>query len=65
LGINRRRRDLAPRSVNLRGAVWGDMVDAWLTDDIEALDEIWDDVISGLDSDYDAYSYVTAVGFAA
>jgi hypothetical protein len=60
-----RRRDLAPRSVTLRGNVWDDMVDAWITGDFDTLDEIWDDVINGLDSDYDAYAFVTAVGFAA
>lgn len=60
-----RRRDLAPRSINIRGYVWDDMVDAWLDDDLDMLDTIWDDIINGLDSDYDAYSYVTAVGFAA
>ncbi len=60
-----RRRDLAPRSVTIRGTVWDDIVDAWINDDLDTLDEIWDDIINGLDSDYDAYTFVTAVGFAA
>ncbi|MFC7219296.1 transcriptional regulator [Streptomyces polyrhachis] len=56
------RRALPPRSLNVR-LLWDDMVDAWLTADRTTLDDIWDDIISGLDSQYDAYSYVTAVGF--
>lgn len=41
------------------------MVDAWRDGDEAALDEIWDTITSDLDSAYDAYSYVTAVGFGA
>ncbi|MGP3954038.1 hypothetical protein [Streptomyces sp. 7N604] len=41
------------------------MVDAWLDEDLDVLDEIWDDIINGLDSAYDAYTHVTSVGFGA
>jgi hypothetical protein len=58
-----RRRDIQQRTITVR-YVWNDMVDAWADENEQALDEIWDDIISTLDSDYDAYSYVTAVGFA-
>ncbi|MFE5709620.1 hypothetical protein ACFQ7J_02140 [Streptomyces sp. NPDC056501] len=30
-----------------------------------ALDEIWDDVISDLDSDCNAYAYVSSIGIGA
>ncbi|NGN67623.1 transcriptional regulator [Streptomyces sp. A7024] len=62
--IAQRRRDIPIRSVNVR-LVWDDMVDAWLNEDERTLDEIWDDIICDLDSSWDAYSYVTAVGFGA
>lgn len=29
------------------------------------MDEIWDDVITDLDSDYAAYAYVSSVGIGA
>lgn len=59
-----RRRDIPIRSINVR-LVWDDMIDAWLTEDEQTLDDIWDDIISDLDSSWDAYTYVTAVGFGA
>ncbi|AKH80845.1 hypothetical protein AA958_00175 [Streptomyces sp. CNQ-509] len=59
-----RRRDLSVRDINVR-RVWDDMVDAWRDGDEAALDGIWDTIISDLGSAYDAYSYVTAVGFGA
>ncbi|MFF3598053.1 transcriptional regulator [Kitasatospora indigofera] len=64
-----RRRDISHRAINVRGA-WDDMVDAWdkgPNDPSAArmLDVIWDEVITDLGSDYDAYSYVTHIGFAA
>ncbi|WP_329492652.1 transcriptional regulator [Kitasatospora herbaricolor] len=64
-----RRRDISHRAINVRGA-WDDMVDAWDKGPndpsaAEMLDVIWDEVITDLGSDYDAYSYVTHIGFAA
>ncbi len=64
-----RRRDIAHRAINVRGS-WDDMVDACHKGPgdpgaAEMLDIIWDEVITDLGSDDDAYSYVTHIGFAA
>ncbi|MDH6129921.1 hypothetical protein P3T39_006914 [Kitasatospora sp. GP82] len=56
-------RDIDVRRINLRN-VWEDFVDAWVEDDFRALDEIWDEVLNQLGSDYDSYTYVQHVGFA-
>ncbi|MGW6145851.1 hypothetical protein [Streptomyces sp. NPDC055140] len=45
--------------------MWADMVDAWAAQDAGLMDEIWDDVITDLDSDYAAYAYVSSVGIGA
>ncbi|WND40578.1 hypothetical protein RI578_40520 (plasmid) [Streptomyces sp. BB1-1-1] len=58
------RRDLTNRSITVR-YLWGALVDAWAAQDEDLMDEIWDDVISDLDSDYTAYAYVSAVGIGA
>ncbi len=58
------RRDLAPRSVNVRG-VWDQAVDAWMDDDQDELDAVWDEVLDLIGSDYDGYSYVSSIGWAA
>ncbi|MFJ9924277.1 transcriptional regulator [Streptomyces rubiginosohelvolus] len=58
------RRDLAPRSVNVRG-VWDRAVDAWMDDDQDELDAVWDEVLDLIGSDYDGYSYVSSIGWAA
>ncbi|MGY5001329.1 transcriptional regulator [Streptomyces griseus] len=58
------RRDLAGRSINVRG-VWDRAVDAWLDDDAQELDAIWDRIIEDLGSDYDGYSNVSSIGWAA
>ncbi|MFF9851439.1 hypothetical protein [Streptomyces litmocidini] len=58
------RRDLNARTVTVR-YIWADLVDAWATRDANLVDEIWDDVISDLDSDYNAYAYVSSVGISA
>jgi hypothetical protein len=59
-----RRRDLTPRSVTVR-YVWGDLVRAWGEGDQATMDDIWDTIINDLiGSDYDAYSYVSGVGFS-
>ncbi|MGW1076689.1 hypothetical protein [Streptomyces sp. NPDC002537] len=56
----RKRPNVTERSVRVR-YLWGDMVDAWAVRDLEALDEVWDDVICELDSDYAAYACVTSI----
>ncbi|MFF0559318.1 hypothetical protein ACH4ZU_09700 [Streptomyces sp. NPDC020472] len=58
------RRDLNTRTVTVR-YIWADLVDAWASRDANLVDEIWDDVISDLDSDYNAYAYVSSVGISA
>ncbi|WP_030639215.1 hypothetical protein [Streptomyces rimosus] len=63
-GIAARLRYLTAR-LSVRPRVWDAAVDAWLADDAEALDRIWDDLITDLGSDYDAYSNVSSVGWAA
>ncbi|MEV6332873.1 hypothetical protein [Streptomyces sp. NPDC051909] len=58
------RRPLSDRSITVR-YIWADLVDAWATRNESLIDEIWDDVISDLDSDYNAYAYVSAIGIGA
>ncbi|MFJ2933080.1 hypothetical protein ACIO8G_09925 [Streptomyces sp. NPDC087219] len=60
----RSRPTLNQRSITVR-YIWGDLVDAWATRNEALVDEIWDDVISDLDSDYNAYAYVSSVGIGA
>ncbi len=57
-------RDLAPRSINVRG-VWDRAVDAWMDDDLDELDAVWDEVLDLIGSDYDGYSYVSSIGWSA
>ncbi|MFB7999074.1 hypothetical protein ACFC4G_40455 [Streptomyces sp. NPDC056002] len=52
------------RSITVR-YVWADLVDAWATQDANLMDEIWDDIITDLDSDYAAYAYGSSVGISA
>lgn len=61
---SRRRYNVTERSIQAR-YVWDDAVNAWATGDMDTLDEIWDDLISDLDSDYAAYAYVGAIGIGA
>ncbi|MEU2462517.1 transcriptional regulator [Streptomyces sp. NPDC012473] len=61
---NKHQRDVASRNVNVRG-VWDRAVDAWIDDDFEELDAIWDEIIQDLGSKYDAYSNVSSIGWAA
>ncbi|MGW1013004.1 hypothetical protein ACWD4X_23580 [Streptomyces termitum] len=58
------RRDLNSRTITVR-YIWTDLVEAWSAQDANAVDEIWDDVISDLDSDYNAYAYVSGIGINA
>ncbi|MFF0561525.1 hypothetical protein [Streptomyces sp. NPDC004266] len=60
----RSRPTLQQRSITVR-YIWGDLVDAWASQDADTVDEIWDDVISDLDSDYNAYAHVSSVGIGA
>ncbi|MFJ1804465.1 transcriptional regulator [Streptomyces sp. NPDC088180] len=61
---DRFRRDLSPRSVSVRG-VWDRAVDAWVDDDLDGLDAVWDEILDLIGSDYDGYSYVSSIGWAA
>ncbi|MGW5779896.1 hypothetical protein [Streptomyces sp. NPDC003863] len=60
----RSRPTLQQRSITVR-YIWGDLVDAYAAQDTTTVDEIWDDVISDLDSDYNAYAHVSSVGIGA
>ncbi|RII06898.1 hypothetical protein DSC45_34965 [Streptomyces sp. YIM 130001] len=52
------------RTMNVRN--WDGIVDSWATSDDQGLDDAWTDgVLPDLGSDYGAYEYCTAVGFAA
>ncbi|MFE7302211.1 transcriptional regulator [Streptomyces sp. NPDC057579] len=62
----RHRRDVETRSINVRGLIWDRAVDAWITHDARELEAIWDEIIQGgLGTDWDAYTYVSSVGWAA
>ncbi|MGW2016654.1 hypothetical protein [Streptomyces sp. NPDC001927] len=60
----RRRPGVSQRTITVR-YIWNDLVDAYADQDDELMDEIWDDVITDLDSDYAAYAYVASVGIGA
>ncbi|MFD4015276.1 hypothetical protein ACFWRX_24110 [Streptomyces albidoflavus] len=60
----KRKRIISQRTVTAR-YIWDDAVGAWASGDLNTLDEIWDDVISDLDSDYAAYAYVESIGISA
>jgi hypothetical protein len=61
----RHRRDLSVRRLTVRPRHWDTAVDAWLADDEDTLDAVWDEVIQDLGSEYDSYSYVSSVGWSA
>ncbi|GAA2955468.1 MULTISPECIES: transcriptional regulator [Streptomyces] len=64
-GVERRhQRDVASRSISVRG-VWDRAVDAWLEEDLAELDSVWDQIIEDIGSEYDAYSNVSSIGWAA
>ncbi|WP_353946910.1 hypothetical protein ABII15_38330 [Streptomyces sp. HUAS MG91] len=60
----RERDNVTERTAHVR-YLWGDIVDAWADQDDGLLDELWDDIICDLDSDYTAYAYVSAIGISA
>ncbi|MGY0055095.1 transcriptional regulator [Streptomyces sp. LZ34] len=63
---HRHQRDLQTRNINVRGAVWDRAVDAWIAHDTQELEAIWDDIIqSTLGTDWDAYTHVSSIGWAA
>lgn len=55
----------AHRSLPAVRYIWDDAVDAMEAGDEGALEEIWDDIITELDSDWGAYTYVSYVGLGA
>ncbi|WP_438490706.1 transcriptional regulator [Streptomyces sp. S186] len=62
----RHRRNVEPRSINVRGSIWDRAVDAWIASDTRELEAIWDEIIQGgLGTDWDAYTFVSSVGWAA
>ncbi|WP_331730698.1 transcriptional regulator [Streptomyces sp. NBC_01174] len=64
-GVERKhQRDVASRNINVRG-VWDRAVDAWIDDDFEELDAIWDEIIRDIGSEYDMYANVSSIGWAA
>lgn len=58
-----RQRVVEFRTLNIRR--WDRIVEAWATDDVQALDDAWVDQIVDLGSQWGQYEYVTNVGFAA
>ncbi|SOD67019.1 hypothetical protein SAMN06297387_12835 [Streptomyces zhaozhouensis] len=59
-----RARDLTVRRVTVRGyRIWDDIIAAWINEDGEMLDIVWDEIITDLGSDYDSYSHVSSIGF--
>ncbi len=56
----RARPNVTERSLQVR-YVWDDLVDAYAAHDEGAIEEIWEDIITDLDSDWAAYAYVSAV----
>ncbi|MFF4911246.1 transcriptional regulator [Streptomyces sp. NPDC001260] len=58
-----RQRVVEFRTLNIRR--WDRIVEAWATDDAQALDDAWVDQIVDLGSQWGQYEYVTNVGFAA
>ncbi|WP_338933127.1 hypothetical protein WEB32_33980 [Streptomyces netropsis] len=59
-----RRRDLQMRTLTVR-YVWDSAVDAMKEGDVDALKDIWDDIIAEMDSDWGAYTYVSHIGLGA
>jgi hypothetical protein len=52
-------------STTVRSRIWDEAVDAWLDGDLEAMEAIWDEIIMDIDSDDDAYTNISSVGWAA
>ncbi|SEM87535.1 hypothetical protein [Streptacidiphilus jiangxiensis] len=60
----RRRDNLRVRKLQVR-YVWDAAVDALVDGNLGALEDVWDDVIADLDSDWGAYTYVGHIGLGA
>ncbi|RBM21758.1 hypothetical protein [Streptomyces sp. PT12] len=60
----RRRDNLRVRRFQVR-YIWDDAVDAMVASDVDQLEDIWDDIIAELDSDWGAYTYVSHIGLGA
>ncbi len=60
----RRRDNLRVRRFQVR-YIWDDAVEAMVAGDVDKLEELWDDVIAELDSDWGAYTYVSHIGLGA
>jgi len=58
-----RQRMVEFRTLNIRH--WDRIVEAWATDNLQALDDAWVDQIVDLGSQWGQYEYVTNIGFAA
>lgn len=61
----RHRRDLSVRRLTIRPRHWNTAIDAWLTDDTETLDAVWDEVIQDIGSAYDSYTHISSLGWNA
>lgn len=59
-----RRRALPVRHLTLRPHVWDAAVDAWIADDRAAMEDVWEGAVVDIGSDYDAYTFVSSVGWA-
>ncbi|MFD5317354.1 transcriptional regulator [Streptomyces sp. NPDC127098] len=59
-----RERNIPVRRLTVRGhRIWDDIIQAWIDEDGQMLDIVWDEIITDIGSDYDSYSYVSSVGF--
>lgn len=59
-----RRTNLRLRRLQVR-YIWDMAVDALAQGNLDALEDVWDDVIAELDSDWGAYTYVSHIGLGA
>ena len=59
-----RRNNLRVRKLQVR-YIWDTAVDALADGNLGALEDVWDDVIAELDSDWGAYTYVAHIGLGA
>ncbi|TDC18420.1 transcriptional regulator [Streptomyces sp. 8K308] len=59
-----RERSIPVRRITVRGhRIWDDIIQAWIDEDGQMLDIVWDEIITDIGSDYDSYSYVSSIGF--
>ncbi|OEV03836.1 transcriptional regulator [Streptomyces oceani] len=60
-----RRRNVGMRRLTIRPTAWNAAVDAWAAGDAQGLQRIWEDAIADLGSDWDAYTFVSCIGWSA